>query len=233
MGRRSDLTVSQRRGVVSILMGREKPAEKLARRVGISEQTLYRCRDDLLTGGEAVLANGKGSVDPRDREIRALKQKVERRDQVIGESTITNRILEKRRRARTEYHTPTQLGLLERFHRTLKLEEVSWRLYDSPAHCRECPEEFRSRYNRRRPHWALIPEEGGNPLVPEEVYTGSRAIQIPRRQSWARGAYPGRSMEGRGHHPGDEAVCAKRLCAAGTRDGRGRAPPRQQHGRRV
>jgi transposase InsO family protein len=89
---------------------------------------------------------------------------------------------------RIQYRTPTQLGLLERFHRTLKTEEVYWRLYDSPAHCRECLEEFRSRYNGRRPHWALVPEEGGDPLVPEEVYTGSRAIRIPRWQGWARGA---------------------------------------------
>ena len=89
---------------------------------------------------------------------------------------------------RIQYRTPTQLGLLERFHKTLKTEEVYWRLYDSPAHCRECLEEFRSRYNGRRPHWALIPEEGGDPLVPEEVYTGGRVIQIPRWQGWARGA---------------------------------------------
>jgi transposase InsO family protein len=89
---------------------------------------------------------------------------------------------------RIQYRTPTQLGLLERFHRTLKEEEVYWQIYDSPAHCRECLEEFRSRYNGRRPHWALVPEEGGDPLVPEEVYTGGRAIRIPRWQGWARGA---------------------------------------------
>ena len=89
---------------------------------------------------------------------------------------------------RIQYRTPTQLGLLERFHRTLKEEEVYWRIYDNPAHCRECLEEFRSRYNGRRPHWALVPEEGGDPLVPEEVYTGGHAIRIPRWQGWARGA---------------------------------------------
>ena len=89
---------------------------------------------------------------------------------------------------RIRYRTPTRLGLLERFHKTLKVEEVYWRLYDSPAHCRECLEEFRTRYNRRRPHWALVPEEGGDTLVPEEVYTGSRSIKIPRWQAWARGA---------------------------------------------
>ena len=95
MGKRSDLTVLQRREVVLMLLRREEPAGKPARRFGISEQTLYRWRDDFLAGGEAALANGKGSVDPRDREIRELKQEVERRDQVIGELTIANRILKK------------------------------------------------------------------------------------------------------------------------------------------
>jgi transposase InsO family protein len=92
------------------------------------------------------------------------------------------------RHVRIRYRTPTQLGLLERFHRTLKEEEVYWRLYDSPAHCRACLEAFRQRYNRRRPHWALIPEEGGDPLVPEEVYREACSITIPRWQGWARGA---------------------------------------------
>ena len=86
---------------------------------------------------------------------------------------------------RIQYRTPTQLGLLERFHQTLKEEEVYWRLYDSPAHARECLAEFRERYNILRPHWALRPQEGGDPLVPEEVYAGGRAIQIPKWQSWA------------------------------------------------
>lgn len=59
---------------------------------------------------------------------------------------------------RIRYRTPTQLGLLERFHRTLKEEEVYWRLYDSPAHARACLAEFRERYNTVRPHWALVPQ---------------------------------------------------------------------------
>ena len=58
---------------------------------------------------------------------------------------------------RIQYRTPQQLGLLERFHATLKTEEVYWRLYDHPQHARECLAEFRTRYNERRPHWALVP----------------------------------------------------------------------------
>ena len=89
---------------------------------------------------------------------------------------------------RIRYRTPTQPGLLERFHRTLKDEEVYWRIYDNPSHAQECIDEFRTRYNFERPHWALIPAEGGDPLTPDEVYTKRRQAQIPRWQGWAREA---------------------------------------------
>jgi len=89
---------------------------------------------------------------------------------------------------RIQYRTPTQLGLLERFHCTLKTEEVYWRLYDNPAHCRDCLEEFRERYNAKRPHWALVPEVGGDPLTPRDVYVDGIATKIPRWQGWAREA---------------------------------------------
>jgi transposase InsO family protein len=71
---------------------------------------------------------------------------------------------------RINYRTPTQLGLLERFHQTMKTEEIYWHLYQSPAEARERLAEFRERYNTIRPHWALRPEEGGDPLTPHDVY---------------------------------------------------------------
>jgi transposase InsO family protein len=89
---------------------------------------------------------------------------------------------------RIQYRTPQQLGLLERFHRTLKIEEVYWRFYENPQHARACLTEFLVRYNTLRPHWALVPEEGGDPLVPADVYAGGRTIRIPRWQDWARAA---------------------------------------------
>jgi transposase InsO family protein len=89
---------------------------------------------------------------------------------------------------RIRYRTPQQLGLLERFHETLKVEEVHRRLYEDPEHARRCRAEFRARYNTSRPHWALAPEGGGEPLVPVEVDAGGRAIQIPCWQDWARAA---------------------------------------------
>jgi len=89
---------------------------------------------------------------------------------------------------RIRYRTPTQLGLLERFHQTLKTEEVYWRLYDDVDHARRCLEEFRERYNCRRPHWALVPVGGGDPLVPREVYEGAKELVIPKWQPWAKAA---------------------------------------------
>ena len=95
MGKRSELSVAQRREVVLLLLRREEPGAVLARRFGISEQTLYRWRDEFIAGGEAALATGRGGSDLRERQMGELRQEVERRDQVIGELTIANRILKK------------------------------------------------------------------------------------------------------------------------------------------
>jgi len=73
MPKRSELTVEQRREAVLALLRREEPAAPLARRYGISEQTLYRWRDEFIAGGEQALAKGKNGSDGRDQEIRALK----------------------------------------------------------------------------------------------------------------------------------------------------------------
>lgn len=81
---------------------------------------------------------------------------------------------------RIRYRTPEQLGLLERFHQTLKTEEVYWRWYDHPQHVRICLAEFRERYNRLRPHWALRPQGGGDPLAPDEVYAAGHPVQTPK-----------------------------------------------------
>jgi len=89
---------------------------------------------------------------------------------------------------RIQYRTPTQLGLLERFHQTLKTEEVYWKLYASPAEARESLEVFRHRYNEIRPHWALTPIDGGDPVTPADVYAHGQAVQLPKWQGWAKAA---------------------------------------------
>ena len=47
----------------------------IARRIGVSEPTLYRWRDEFMAAGEAALANGSGKkgADPRDRRIAELE----------------------------------------------------------------------------------------------------------------------------------------------------------------
>lgn len=89
---------------------------------------------------------------------------------------------------RIQYRTPTQLGLLERFHQTLKTEEVYWKLYSTPAEARQSLEEFRGRYNEIRPHWALQPIEGGDVVTPADVYVHGVAVQLPKWQGWAKAA---------------------------------------------
>ena len=89
---------------------------------------------------------------------------------------------------RTRYRTPQQLVLLERFHRTLKQEEIYWELYRSPSEARERLTILRDRYNQVRPHWALVPTEGGDPVTPDEVYAGGIEVQLPAWQGWATAA---------------------------------------------
>lgn len=86
---------------------------------------------------------------------------------------------------RIQYRTPTQLGLLERFHQTLKTEEVYWQLYESPGEARVSLQDFRQRYNEVRPHWALIPADGGDVLTPADVYLHGKPVQLPKWQGWA------------------------------------------------
>ena len=96
MGKRSDVSLNDRREAVLSLVRREEPAAVIARRSGVSEPTLSRWRDEFLAAGEAALAVGtRHGVDPRDRRIAELEHQIEGRDQVIGELTIALRVLKK------------------------------------------------------------------------------------------------------------------------------------------
>jgi transposase-like protein len=95
MARQSNVDMKDRREAVLSLLRREEPATVISRRIGVSEPTLYRWRDEFVAGGEAALSNGKGKADARDRRIAELEHQIEKRDQVIGEYTIANRILKK------------------------------------------------------------------------------------------------------------------------------------------
>lgn len=93
MGKKSTLSAEQRAQVVLRQLSKEEPAAQIARRAGISEQTLYRWRDEFLNGGKQALS-GRGAQSEQLKAIERLKELAER-DQVIGEITIANRILKK------------------------------------------------------------------------------------------------------------------------------------------
>ena len=95
MAKRSDVSIPERREAVLSLLRKEEPAALIARRIGVSEPTLYRWRDEFLAGGEAALSAKNGKADGQARRIAELEKEIERRDQVIGEYTIANRILKK------------------------------------------------------------------------------------------------------------------------------------------
>jgi transposase-like protein len=95
MGRRSGLAVEERREAVLSLVRRDEPAAVVARRYGVSEQTLYRWREEFLAGGEAALAAGRNGKAKETRRIRDLERLLAERDRVIGELTVANRVLKK------------------------------------------------------------------------------------------------------------------------------------------
>ncbi len=94
MGQRSKLNAEQRMDLVLQLLRKEAPAVQIARRGGISEQTLYRWRDEFLQAGKHAL-NGKGSQSEQAKAVSRLNAQIADRDQVIGELTIANRVLKK------------------------------------------------------------------------------------------------------------------------------------------
>jgi transposase len=94
MGKKSTLSTEQRAQLVVRMLSKEEPAAQIARRAGISEQTLYRWRDDFLDGGKEAL-NGRGTKSEQAKAVERLKAELAERDQVIGEITIANRILKK------------------------------------------------------------------------------------------------------------------------------------------
>ena len=96
MGKRSQLSVTEQGDVVLMLLRKEESAGVLARRYGVSEGTLYRWRDLFLQGGQQALGNGKKGANPQEARIKELEKEIEKREQVIGEMTIANRILKKR-----------------------------------------------------------------------------------------------------------------------------------------
>ena len=94
MGKQSQMTAVQRTEVVLQLLRREASAKVLARQCGVSEQTLYRWREEFIRGGQGAL-NGAAGQSGLQAELRRKEQQLAERDQLIGELTVANRILKK------------------------------------------------------------------------------------------------------------------------------------------
>ena len=94
MAKKSMLTPEQRTQLVLQLLSKEAPAAQIARRAGISEQTLYRWRDEFISAGKQSM-NGRGAKGEQARAIEQLNSELAERDQVIGELTVANRVLKK------------------------------------------------------------------------------------------------------------------------------------------
>jgi transposase-like protein len=94
MSKKSTLSPEKRAEWVLRLLSKEVPGVQIARRAGVSEQTLYRWREEFLKAGKQALA-GRGADREQAKEVNRLHSALGERDQVIGELTITNRILKK------------------------------------------------------------------------------------------------------------------------------------------
>lgn len=67
-GNKSMLRTEQRAQLMMRLLSKQEPAVQIARRAGISEQTLYRWRDEFLSAGKQAM-NGRAK---RNEQAKAL-----------------------------------------------------------------------------------------------------------------------------------------------------------------
>lgn len=95
MPKRSELSWEERVEVVLSLLRKEEPVAALSRRYRVSEQTLYRWRDEFVSGGRERLSKGSKDSGEERRRIAELEAELARRAQAIGELTIANGILRK------------------------------------------------------------------------------------------------------------------------------------------
>ena len=91
MAKRISMTEQERGELVLRLLRNEVTAGELACEHSISEPTLYQWRNAFRDAGFASLADGRRRNDVNKRHQRELAK----RDQVIGELTVANRVVKK------------------------------------------------------------------------------------------------------------------------------------------
>ena len=95
MGKRSSLPLADREEAVLRLLRKEEPVSALSRRYQVSEQTLYRWRDEFLEGGRRALRQKSSEGKETERRMLKLEKELAKRAQVIGELSLANNILKK------------------------------------------------------------------------------------------------------------------------------------------
>lgn len=95
MGKQSHLPWADREEAVLGLLRNKEPVAAISSRYQVSEQTLYRWRDDILAGGRERLAKGNPAANGATKRIAHLEKELGRRAQVTGELSIANGLLKK------------------------------------------------------------------------------------------------------------------------------------------
>ena len=73
MGKKSEISVSQRLEIVLMILRKQESISILARHYGVSETTLHRWRDDFVKAGQSALAYGRGNAGAGSDTVK-LKQ---------------------------------------------------------------------------------------------------------------------------------------------------------------
>lgn len=79
MGKKSTLTAEQRTQLVLCLLSKMEPAAQIARRAGISEQTLHRWREEFIGAGKQAM-NGRSAQSEQAKALERLSAEVAERD---------------------------------------------------------------------------------------------------------------------------------------------------------
>jgi len=73
MGKKSEISVSQRLEIVLMILRKQESISILARHYGVSETTLHRWRDDFVKAGQSALAYSRGNAGAGSDTVK-LKQ---------------------------------------------------------------------------------------------------------------------------------------------------------------
>ena len=89
MGRKLTYTPDEKAQVVLKILTKQKPIATMAKELEVSEQTLYRWRDEFLQAGtSAMMRKPPARVD----EVDMLKREIAKRDRLIGELVVSTRV---------------------------------------------------------------------------------------------------------------------------------------------